>query len=265
MGEGAAALAHAEMALINVACDDPGATVGLCLVLPLLQQVRGVLACAQGCTHDHQGGARTSHQHGCGSACVTMPDVWLVRGSIGCADAGLAVVVGGARVCWDGYEPRDALSHLVPHVVACREYETVCAWQPWPPFCGLDHHSQPTCTNLCDAVTPPPPLHLTSPPNTHPVSVWMRRHVGGMRHTAGRCGRSWWRRRSGRGRRNVGRRCVCAWCGGGGLWGARGGHSTCMGRVWRVEGGVRSSVVVWWQRVCMCPAGQGGSPHVCPH
>lgn len=30
--EGAAALVHAEMALINVACDDPGATVGLMLV-----------------------------------------------------------------------------------------------------------------------------------------------------------------------------------------------------------------------------------------
>lgn len=35
--DGRAALQHLEMALINVACDDPGAAIGAQLVLPLLQ------------------------------------------------------------------------------------------------------------------------------------------------------------------------------------------------------------------------------------
>ena len=36
--EGRACLAHLELALINVACDDPGAAVGTQLALPLLQE-----------------------------------------------------------------------------------------------------------------------------------------------------------------------------------------------------------------------------------
>ena len=36
--EGGAALSHLEMQMINVSCDDPGASVGLQLVLPILQQ-----------------------------------------------------------------------------------------------------------------------------------------------------------------------------------------------------------------------------------
>ena len=35
--DGRAALAHLELALVNVACDDPGAAVGAQLALPLLQ------------------------------------------------------------------------------------------------------------------------------------------------------------------------------------------------------------------------------------
>lgn len=42
MEDGRAALQHLEMALINVACDDPGAAIGAQLVLPLLQ----VLSCS---------------------------------------------------------------------------------------------------------------------------------------------------------------------------------------------------------------------------
>ena len=36
--EGRTCLAHLELALINVACDDPGAAVGAQLALPLLQE-----------------------------------------------------------------------------------------------------------------------------------------------------------------------------------------------------------------------------------
>ena len=36
--DGRAALQHLEMALINVACDDPGAAIGAHLILPLLQE-----------------------------------------------------------------------------------------------------------------------------------------------------------------------------------------------------------------------------------
>ena len=36
--DGRAALQHLEMALINVACDDPGAAIGGHLILPLLQE-----------------------------------------------------------------------------------------------------------------------------------------------------------------------------------------------------------------------------------
>ena len=36
--EGRATLQHLEMQLINVACDDPGATVGARLALPMLQE-----------------------------------------------------------------------------------------------------------------------------------------------------------------------------------------------------------------------------------
>lgn len=37
LADGAAALQHLEMALINTACDDPGAAIGAQLALPLLQ------------------------------------------------------------------------------------------------------------------------------------------------------------------------------------------------------------------------------------
>lgn len=37
LADGAAALQHLEMALVNVACDDPGAAIGAQLALPLLQ------------------------------------------------------------------------------------------------------------------------------------------------------------------------------------------------------------------------------------
>ena len=37
LADGAAALQHLEMALVNTACDDPGAAVGAQLALPLLQ------------------------------------------------------------------------------------------------------------------------------------------------------------------------------------------------------------------------------------
>ncbi len=36
--EGRAPLQHLEMHLINVACDDPGATIGAQLALPMLQE-----------------------------------------------------------------------------------------------------------------------------------------------------------------------------------------------------------------------------------
>lgn len=39
LAEGAAALQHLKLALVNVACDDPGAAVGMQLALPLLQVV----------------------------------------------------------------------------------------------------------------------------------------------------------------------------------------------------------------------------------
>jgi hypothetical protein len=38
LDEGRAALQHLEMFLISVACDDPGATIGVQLALPLLQE-----------------------------------------------------------------------------------------------------------------------------------------------------------------------------------------------------------------------------------
>lgn len=37
LADGAAALQHLEMALVNTACDDPGAAIGAQLALPLLQ------------------------------------------------------------------------------------------------------------------------------------------------------------------------------------------------------------------------------------
>ena len=45
--DGRAALQHLEMALINVACDDPGAAIGAQLVLPLLQVQPTCSACQQ--------------------------------------------------------------------------------------------------------------------------------------------------------------------------------------------------------------------------
>jgi hypothetical protein len=41
--EGRVALQHLELFLVNVACDDPGATIGSQLVLPLLQVRRCVV------------------------------------------------------------------------------------------------------------------------------------------------------------------------------------------------------------------------------
>jgi hypothetical protein len=47
--EGRVALQHLELFLVNVACDDPGATIGSQLVLPLLQVGWGSATCCRSC------------------------------------------------------------------------------------------------------------------------------------------------------------------------------------------------------------------------
>lgn len=47
-------LQHLEMHLLNTACDDPGATIGMHLALPMLQVwlcVKEVCVCMDACMH----------------------------------------------------------------------------------------------------------------------------------------------------------------------------------------------------------------------